>query len=116
MPGSSDRTPYVVLLAKPNDSDETIRRLYHAIVRYCHPDAQRGLSEYAKVELTERWHTVTVAYNTVKTDSLRSAWAATQFLLSGQCGKCAGSGVVGTRMFKGKIRVCEECGGNGRNA
>jgi DnaJ-class molecular chaperone len=107
-------TPYCVLLAKPNDSDEVIRKLYHGLVRHCHPDAQRGLPEASKVKLTARWHEFTTAYSAIKTDALRSQWAASQFLLSGQCGKCAGSGVVGTRMFKGRIMECKECKGEGR--
>jgi len=114
MPSSSDRTPYAVLLAKPNDSDETVRKLYHELVRYCHPDAQRGLPEVSKVKLTARWHEFTTAYSAIKTDALRSSWAASRFLLSGQCATCKGCGVTGTRMFKGKIKLCKDCGGEGR--
>lgn len=107
-------TPYAVLLAKPNDSDETIRRLYHAIARHCHPDACRGLLPYTTEKLNERWHTATEAYSAIKTPELRESWATRQKLLSGVCAACEGSGVAGTRMFKGTIRECKECKGEGR--
>lgn len=107
-------TPYCILLAKPNDSDEIIRKLYHGLARYCHPDARRGMPEASQEKLNFQWHRITEAYSAIKTDALRAQWAASQFLLSGQCGKCAGSGVVGTRMFKGKITECKDCKGEGR--
>jgi DnaJ-class molecular chaperone len=52
----------------------------------------------------------------VKTAAAREAWARRQSALSGACAICNGSGVLGTRMFKGKIRACDSCSGMGRLA
>ena len=107
-------TPYAVLLAKHTDSDDTIRRLYHAIVRYCHPDALRGMPQDSQDKLRLQFHRVTEAYNLIKTDALRTVWSHRQELLSGNCAACKGTGTAGTRMFKGVIRVCGTCKGEGR--
>jgi DnaJ-class molecular chaperone len=100
-------TPYAVLLVKPTDSDEVIRKTYHRIAERNHPDANGGVAGAL-------WHAATAAYTTVKTEEKREAWAHKQALLSGLCTECEGYGVRGTRMFKGKIRVCAECKGEGR--
>ncbi len=100
-------TPYAILLVKPTDGDEVIRKAYHAIAEEEHPD-KTGRA------VTERWYVATNAYTVIKTAAKRENWALAQRLLSGVCGQCGGTGVVGTRMFKGKIRVCGVCKGVGR--
>ena len=100
-------TPYALLLVKPNDPDEVIRKAYHAQAETQHPDANGGTPG-------PQWYTATAAYNAIKTETLRQAWARRQGALAGLCATCEGSGVVGTRMFKGKIRLCNGCQGEGR--
>ena len=102
-------TPYCVLLCKPTDPDEVIRKAYHVLARLSHPDSV-GTGPVAR----EAWARATDAYNQVKTAELREALAERQALLSGLCAACDGAGVKGTRMFKGKITACSECGGEGR--
>jgi DnaJ-class molecular chaperone len=99
-------TPYAVLLVKPSDTDETVRRAYHAVARETHPDGTASAP-------TERWYEATLAYTAIKTADGRAAWERRQVLLANRCTKCAGAGTVGTRMFKGRIKVCEVCGGEG---
>lgn len=99
-------TPYAVLLVKPTDDDRTIRAAYHEIAKESHPDRV--------VEARAVWELATQAYTAVKTQAAREAWAKTQALLSGACNACEGSGVTGTRLFKGKVRLCEVCRGEGR--
>lgn len=102
-------TPYAVLLVKPTDTDELIRKTYHVQARKEHPDL-------VKVEPSDNWYIATTAYTAVKTETKRAAWMEKQSLLSGFCDPCGGSGVRGTRMFKGKIKICEVCKGEGRIA
>lgn len=101
-------TPYAVLRVKPGDTDEVIRKTYHALVKACHPDVH--YDEAAK----DRWFTATTAYGAVKTLASRLEWAKREGLRSGLCADCKGAGVAGTRMFKGSIRLCVKCGGTGR--
>lgn len=101
------RTPYAVLLVRPGDPDEVIRRAYHEIARREHPDA-------VAAKPSDSWFAATEAYSAIKTAEKRAAWEAGARLLSGGCAACKGCGVKGTRMFKGVIRVCEGCGGEGR--
>lgn len=100
-------TPYATLLVKPTDTDEVIRKTYHAIAREEHPDLT-GMA------VTERWQLTTAAYTAIKNADARFSWAKKQELLSGLCTTCEGSGVRGTRMFKSKIKLCSECEGEGR--
>lgn len=100
-------TPYAILTVKPADADETIRKAYHAIAREEHPD-KTGLA------VTERWQAATTAYAAVKTAAKREDWLKRQSLLSGFCADCAGSGVRGSRMFKGRVKLCAACEGAGR--
>jgi len=100
-------TPYAVLLVKPTDADEVIRKAYHDVAKKIHPDKVGGA-------VGDGWHVYTMAYTAVKTAEKRDEWAKRQAALSGLCGGCEGSGVRGTRMFKGRVRRCEECGGEGR--
>lgn len=102
-------TPYAVLLAKPTDTDETIRKLYHAIAREAHPD-----SAGPDMKPSDLWFAATEAYTAIKTEDRRARWEEQQALLSGRCTECEGSGVRGTRMFKGKIKLCGACKGGGR--
>lgn len=102
-------TPYAVLLVKPTDPDDVIRRAYHVLARLSHPDTV-GTGPAAR----EAWARATDAYNQVKTQDLRDALQKRSALLSGECARCKGAGVTGTRMFKGQIKPCEECKGEGR--
>jgi DnaJ-class molecular chaperone len=99
-------TPYAVLLAKPTDSDDAIRKLYHAIARTEHPDG-------SQTQPSELWYSATAAYTAIKTAEKRAEVGRRQDLLAGRCAACEGTGVKGTRMFKGKIRFCSDCKGEG---
>ena len=101
-------TPYAVLLVKPGDTDEVIRKTYHELAKACHPDVH--YDDAAK----ERWFDATAAYGAVKTAALRAEWAKKQKLMAGLCDVCKGVGVVGTRMFKGRVHICAACNGYGR--
>jgi DnaJ-class molecular chaperone len=108
-------TPYAVLLARPNDTDDAIRGLYHVIARRTHPDAITYLpATDADATDKEEWHRATTAYTAIKTAAKREAWERGRKLLSGLCAPCQGVGTVGTRRFKGVIRLCAACGGAGR--
>lgn len=98
-------TPYAILLVKPTDSDEVIRKTYHVFARQTHPD---------KHVQDPEWYVYTTAYTAIKTADAREAWERQQAMLSGRCADCEGAGVRGTRMFKGKIRLCTTCKGMGR--
>lgn len=98
-------TPFATLLVKPTDDDDVIRKAYHAIARRTHPDTNEPSTE---------WYTATAAYTAIKTAKARETWAKRQELLAGECDGCKGFGVKGTRMFKGKIRLCDICRGEGR--
>lgn len=100
-------TPYAILLCKPSDSDETIRRLYHKHAEAHHPDVNGGAAD-------EQWYAATSAYSAIKTEEKRFEWRQRHCLLSGLCHKCASAGVVGSRLAGGKIKVCVACGGKGR--
>jgi DnaJ domain len=100
-------TPYAVLLVKPTDADEVVRKAYHAIVRSCHPDVRHD--DAAKA----RWFEVTEAYAAVETKEARDTWQRGRDLMASKCVGCNGTGVRGTRMFKGKIHHCEFCRGVG---
>lgn len=99
-------TPYAVLLVKPTDSDEVIRKTYWEQAKLHHPD--KPLSN------PTLWSLFTNAYTAIKTKDARDALARKQDLLARLCATCDGSGVGGTRMFKGRIRVCDVCKGEGR--
>jgi len=100
-------TPYAILLVKPTDDDKTIRKAYHVFAEAHHPDANQG-------QAGPVWFIATKAYNEVKTEELRGAWESRQSILAGLCATCKGCGVTGTRMLKGKIKLCKDCGGEGR--
>lgn len=99
-------TPYAILLVKPNDPDEFIRKTYHVFARESHPD-------FHPLKAIE-WKRYTDAYTAIKTQEARDTLALKTSMLAGVCEDCNGSGVKGTRMFKGKIRYCETCKGEGR--
>jgi DnaJ-class molecular chaperone len=101
-------TPYAILLCKSTDSDDTIRAAYHVFARATHADFHK--------HKREEWERYTGAYTTIKTLEAREAWEARRVKMSGLCGTCHGSGVTGTRMFKGVIKVCTVCSGEGREA
>lgn len=99
-------TPYAILLVKDTDPDEVIRNTYWVFAKQHHPDVPGNVP----VE----WTKYTDAYTLIKTKEAREALAKKQGLLSGFCDACKGTGVQGTRMFKGKIKVCTACNGEGR--
>ncbi len=105
------KTPYAVLLAKPTDSDETVRKLYHRIAEANHPD--RSTKRGAPGPL---WFDATEAYTAIKTREKRYEWRKHHETLSGLCQDCEGYGVRGARLFKGTVRPCPACGGEGRTA
>lgn len=107
-------TPYAVLLARPADSDETIRRLYHNIARYTHPDAIARFPEPGRSKAREEWYRATEAYTAIKTEPVRRALELTTNRLSGVCTACRGFGVKGSRLGGAKVRICEACKGEGR--
>jgi DnaJ-class molecular chaperone len=109
-----EMTPYAVLLARPTDSDDAIRALYHVIARRTHPDAAAATYGTAQEALKAEWHTATDAYTAIKTVKAREAWERSRKLLSGLCAPCRGEGTQGTRRFKGVVRLCAACGGAGR--
>jgi curved DNA-binding protein CbpA len=111
---SKELTPYAVLLARPTDSDDAIRSLYHVIARRTHPDAAAAPYGAAQEALKAEWHAATAAYTAIKTVKAREAWERSRKLLSGLCAPCQGVGTVGTRRFKGVVRLCAVCGGTGR--
>ncbi len=102
-------TPYAVLLVKPSDGDELIRKAYHAVARMEHPDREVG-----QKMASELWYEATAAYAAIKTFELRRSWSRQQSLHAKLCAQCEGFGVVGTRLFKSSVRVCASCAGNGR--
>jgi len=102
-------SPYAVLLAKATDTDETIRALYHAIAKECHPDV-------VKTEAAARWHAATEAYTAIKTLAARSDLLRRTALLAHRCSTCEGTGVVGSRSVKPGVRLCPACKGAGRAA
>ena len=101
-------SPYAVLLAKATDTDETIRALYHAIAKACHPDVDK--TEDAAV----RWHAATEAYTAIKTLALRADLLRRTALLAHCCSTCEGTGVIGSRSVKPGVRLCLTCKGTGR--
>jgi hypothetical protein len=107
-PKTEELTPYAVLMALSSDTDEQIRKLYHATAKTNHPDASADHQEGS------RWAATTAAYNALKTQELRVALARAVALLSGQCQKCSGTGTIGSRRFKPGPRLCPECKGCGR--
>lgn len=102
-------TPYATLLVRASDGDEAIRARFHALSRHEHPDRPG-----AQGVPGEQWYPLAGAYSMLKTEALRTTWERTQRGLSGLCATCKGFGVVGTRKFGGKIRICEACEGKGR--
>ena len=102
-------TPYTVLLVHPTDSDETIRRRFHALSAHHHPDraGARGVPG-------PLWYDITEAYSAIKTETKRAALEKHGAKLAGRCAVCRGSGVVGSRFAGSKIKVCEVCKGEGR--
>lgn len=99
-------TPYAVLLVKPNDLDVTIKKAYWAIAQEHHPDACGG-------EVDATWYEATQAYSMIKTAHERAAWEARESVRARRCTVCEGVGVKGTRMFKGQIKLCGSCQGEG---
>jgi DnaJ-class molecular chaperone len=99
-------TPYAILLVKPTDSDDDIRKTYQVFARATHADLN--------LHKREEWERYTSAYTLVKTEEARMKWGKRQSTMAGLCGDCDGCGVRGTRRFKGKIQVCSACKGEGR--
>lgn len=117
-------TPYAVLLVRPSDDDDTIRRAFHALSKQLHPDALVGND--ARHELhgslrtttakpPDQWYVVVGAYSAVKTREMRDQYHRYIHGLSGVCAKCDGAGVHGGRSLGGSIKICESCQGEGRS-
>ncbi len=102
-------TPYAVLMVRPTDGDDTVRRAFHALARTSHPDSLRNGGEPGA-----EWHAAAAAYSAVKTAELRDRLDRYMRGLSGFCDACRGSGVRGTRAAGAKLRLCDRCGGEGR--
>jgi DnaJ-class molecular chaperone len=100
--------PYAVLLAKATDTDETIRALYHAIAKECHPDVVKT------EEAAARWHAATEAYSAIKTLAARTDLLRRTALLAHRCSACECTGVIGSRSVKPGVRLCPACKGTGR--
>jgi DnaJ-class molecular chaperone len=100
-----------MLLAKVTDTDETIRALYHAIAKECHPDVVK-----TEAAAAARWHAATEAYTAIKTLAARSDLLRRTALLARRCGACEGTGVVGSQSVKPGVRLCPACEGAGRVA
>ena len=100
-------TPYAELLVRPGEGDHAIRQVFHVIARLHHPDRPGGVGKPGS-----RWAPAKAAYELIKTEPLRRAWAAQQALLSGVCVKCRGEGVAGWP----KVKLCAACVGKGRKA
>lgn len=104
---SQSITPYAVLLVRPSDNDDAVRKAFHALAERWHPDKRGG-------EVTGQWHAAAQAYAVVKTEGLRAAWERSMKLHAGRCAECEGYGVKGSRLTK--VRVCSGCGGGGKAA
>lgn len=101
-------TPYAVLLVKPTDSDEAIRKTYWTLARLHHPDlSSNGVAQVA-------WYIVKEAYAQIETTTVREKWAGRLKLNAGVCRKCEGYGVTWRRLGKAVVKVCEVCSGQGR--
>jgi DnaJ-class molecular chaperone len=100
-----------MLLAKATDTDETIRTLYHAIAKECHPDVVK-----TEAAAAAQWHAATEAYTAIKTLAARSDLLRRTALLARRCSTCEGTGVVGSRSVKPGVRLCPACKGVGRAA
>jgi len=102
-------TPYAILLVRPVDSDETIRKRFHVLSKGQHPD-RIG----AKGTPGPEWYEQAAAYSCVKTEALRKEWAAYRKQLARQCVTCGGCGVVWKRIGKDQgTKVCAQCAGEG---
>lgn len=100
-------TPYAVLKVKQTDTDEVIRKTYHAIARTAHPDVD-GLKP------SDLWFAATEAYTAIKTTGARISWEAKLRIQARTCTKCRGYGITGSRIGGIGIRVCAACKGDGR--
>lgn len=101
-------TPYAVLLVKPTDDDDAIRREYHALARKQHPDLRKSR------EPGPLWQVVNEAYALIESVKLRTTWHKVTNMKSGICVKCHGFGVTGSRIAGGRIKMCTDCSGCGR--
>lgn len=108
-------TPYALLLVRPTDDDDAIRRRFHALIRAEHPDGGGAQGTPGTM-----WYVLKSAYEAVKTEALRTAWSrahADALLLSGLCVNCLGYGVTWRRTGLAARQgptVCSVCNGEGR--
>jgi DnaJ-class molecular chaperone len=102
-------TPYAVLLLTPRDSDDVVRAAFHALSRDQHPDRDGADGVPGTM-----WYAIVNAYTALKTTSSRAVYDRALKSLAGVCSTCGGYGTVGTRRFKGTIRLCTTCKGEGR--
>ena len=102
-------TPYAVLLVRYMDTDDEIRREYHAFARKQHPDLRKDKQP------GPLWQKVNEAYALIETVKLRNSWHRAMNLNTGVCERCAGCGTTGSRVSKlSKVKLCVDCKGFGR--
>jgi DnaJ-class molecular chaperone len=103
-------TPYAVLLVKPTDDDDMIRKRFHELARSQHPDRDGAAGVPGPL-----WQTLIDAYGQVKTAQLRAAWHQAQVHLARLCLTCEGLGVTWRRVGKDRAAtICGKCNGEGR--
>ena len=104
------KTPYSVLLVKPNDDDLTIRKRFHELSKVQHPDRDGAAGVPGPL-----WQSLVDAYGQVKTVGHRTAWHQAQAHLARLCHTCDGYGVTWKRVGKDRSPIiCEKCNGEGR--
>lgn len=104
-------TPYAVLLVRPLDSDLTIKHAFHRLAETCHPDKFPAGQTPEQATL---WYAIAKAYTLIKSVDLRQYWELHHSAFSGLCESCSGTGVRGGRVGRMKVRVCDNCAGEGR--
>ena len=102
-------TPWAILLVRPIDDDLAVRKAFHVISKIQHPDHTKDRRP------GPLWFVASEAYEALRTEALRTAWAAARTTLAGVCSACDGLGVTWRRIGKDRsTKVCERCNGTGR--
>lgn len=98
-------TPYAVLLVRPLNTDDEIRKRFQQLAVHHHPDRDGAGGTPGPL-----WYYITAAYTAIKTEAKRKALEEELKHSAGVCGTCAGSGVTGRKV----VQVCASCLGMGR--